>query len=218
MNSTEARGTCPTGPVPLYLIADTGVCSPERLIPKVEEALEAGVRAVRLRDHRLSTRELLSLAKKFRDRTSHYDATFFVSDRLDLFWESGADGIHLPEEGLPIQDVRAHAPSAIIGKSVHSLEGALEAERAGADFITFSPIFETPSKMGILKPRGLSGLQDVCQRVKIPVLGLGGISPANAKHVLNAGASGVAVIRSILNESSIKNAVADFKNEMRDLL
>jgi len=198
----------------LYLIADTQV---ENLVSKVEEALAAGITAVRLRDHHSTVRETLSLARKLRDATDRVGAAFFVTDRLDLMWTTTADGIHVPEEGAPVKTLRPHIPHRLIGKSVHTLEGAVQAEKDGADFITYSPIFETPSKKGILEPRGLNALRDVCEVISIPVFALGGMTPERAKLALEAGAYGVALIRAVLEAPSIRDAVSEFRSILGEL-
>jgi thiamine-phosphate pyrophosphorylase len=118
-----------------------------------------------------------------------------VNERLDVALAGGAEGVHLPSDSLPLSAVRARAGEApVVGISCH---GAEEVERAAADgatYVLLGPIFETPSKPGA-KPLGLSVLQEVCRRFRLPVFALGGVHLTNAEDCIRAGAAGVAAIR-----------------------
>src|SRR5262249_2361711 len=116
-----------------------------------------------------------------------------INDRLDIALAAGIDGVHLPGDGLPARRVRPLV--RLLGVSTHMLEEAIEAERAGADFIVFGPIFDTPGKC----PVGLEPLRMVTSQLKIPVLGIGGVTAENSRDVLDAGAAGIAGIRLFQN-------------------
>lgn len=104
-------------------------------------------------------------------------------------------GLHLPETGLPVVEARRIVgSSALIGRSVHGVDGAREAERAGADFLTFGPIYETESKRQYGPPAGIARLVDACAAVSIPVFALGGITLERVEECLAAGAHGIAGI------------------------
>lgn len=201
----------------LYLITDRKICVFDTFLKKIELALEAGVKAIQLRKKNLPARELLTWGKELRKLTQKNHAKLFINDRLDVALSCNADGIHCPEEGLIPQDARRFLNGKLVGKSVHSLEKALEAENSGADFISFSPIFQTPSKNGILEPKGLKELDRVASALKIPVFALGGITPENASSCLEAGAFGVAVIRAILEANDIRKTVLKFKKALGTL-
>ncbi len=199
----------------LYLITDRKAIPDQTLV--LEEALNSGVKAVQLREKDLSGRELLHLGKKIRSLTRNHQAQFFFNERLDLALSTEADGIHCPEEGLPVAQIRERFPKVAIGKSVHSLRKALEAEKDGADFVTFSPIFSTPSKEGILEPQGLEQLALVASSLKIPVFALGGITPERAKECVKHGAHGVAVISAILKSNDVPRTVSQFEEALGGL-
>ena len=152
-------------------------------------AIANGVEMIQVREKDLPARELLDVVCKVRDLAAGTRTRILVNDRLDIALAAAIDGVHLPADGLPPERVRPLVK--ILGVSTHTLEEALDAERAGADFIVFGPIFETPGKTAI----GLEPLSDVASRVKIPILAIGGITAANSQQVLNAGASGIAGIR-----------------------
>jgi thiamine-phosphate diphosphorylase len=115
---------------------------------------------------------------------------------------------------MPSSYVRKFAPEMVTGKSIHSLPDALAAEKQGYDYIIFGPVFRTASKVKYGKPLGLNKLRAVCEKTRIPVLAVGGITPRRAAHCIEAGASGVAVISAILKSRNIKKKVSDFRKAM----
>jgi thiamine-phosphate pyrophosphorylase len=144
---------------------------------------------IQVREKDLSGMELFDLVCRVRDLASGTRTRVLVNDRLDIAVAAHVDGIHLPSNGLPATRVRPFVNR--LGISVHTLAEALAAEVAGADFIVFGPVFETPGKHAV----GVEPLRTVAAAVKIPVLAIGGITLKNAPTVLSAGASGIAGIR-----------------------
>lgn len=201
----------------IYLITDRHQLPPGvSLASAVESALKAGVRAVQLREKDLPTRPLLALAYDLKRLTAYYGALFFINDRADIALCVGADGVHLGHASMPVEAVRRITKEGMmIGVSTHSPEEALAAEREGADFITFGPVFMTPSKIRYGKPVGLQALRDVCAAAKISVFAIGGIRPPEAAEVCRAGASGVAVISGILAAPDIALAIESYDEEIR---
>ncbi|WP_457644309.1 thiamine phosphate synthase [Persephonella sp.] len=159
---------------------------------QIKRMLEAGIRLFQLREKDLPSYELFEYAVKMEKLLKGYDAFFTVNERVDIAVLTGAVGVHLPEKSIPVDVVKHKFPDLIIGKSCHSLESALNAEREGADYIFFSPIFKTPGKG---RPVGLEELRKVVRKVKIPVYALGGITEDRIPDVLDTGAYGVAGIR-----------------------
>ncbi len=148
---------------------------------------------VQLREKELSGLEYYQLAKRVRELTQNYDAMLFINDRVDIALAVNADGVHLPEKGLPPSVVKKIAPELLVGYSAHSLEQALCAQEEGADFITLSPIFKTQSHPEV-EPIGLGLLKEVSQRLSIPVYALGGITWDRIKLCYKNGAYGIAGI------------------------
>lgn len=151
-------------------------------------------------------------------KTRETGARIVVNDRLDVAVAVGADGVHVGEKSLPAATLsdwrRAYGGGDfLIGVSCHSLEGARTAERDGADYIFFGPVFSTPSKAGFGPPQGLNRLREVCRALHIPVLAIGGITEENARSCIVAGAAGIAAIR-MFQES--KN-LADLVNQLRGI-
>lgn len=188
----------------VYLITDCQQFPPNRQLEVVEAALQGGIRDLQLREKQLPLADLFSLAMVLRQLTEKYGARLYINGRLDIALMVDADGVHLPEDGLPPNEVKARYPHLLVGVSTHSLASARQAEKDGADFVTFSPIFETPSKQEYGPPQGLNNLREVCEAVNIPVLALGGINLERIQTVQEHGAHGVALIRGIWNSSNIE--------------
>jgi thiamine-phosphate pyrophosphorylase len=168
------------------------------LVEVVEAALKGGVRLVQLREKDLPTRDLVALATDLRTITKRYDAALLINDRIDVAIAVGADGVHLPASSFSVEDARnLLGPNRIIGVSTHSPEEAAAAGRAGADFVVFGPVFETPSKQAYGPPVGLDRLSETVRATSLPVLAIGGVTVERVEEILTCGAGGVAVIRSI---------------------
>ena len=198
----------------VYLISDRKLLSAHHLLfSAVEDALRSGVRAIQLREKDLSVREVLGMAYRMRELTRKYRARFFINDRVDIALCTEADGVHLGQSGIPVSAVRNMVKEGfLIGVSTHSMEEAISAEKEGADFVTFGPLFETPSKRVYGAPLGAEALREVRKRVSIPLFGIGGIKHGNVREVLQSGAFGVALISGILGEADIKGATERYLN------
>lgn len=161
-------------------------------------AAGAGVDWIQIREKDLGGRALFDLVSAVVAQAA--PARILVNDRLDVALAAGAAGVHLGGEGLPVGPVRgwcgAGAPKGfLVGKSCHSLEEARLAEREGADYVFFGPVFATPSKLAFGPPQGIERLGEVCRALRIRVVAIGGITPKNACECVHAGAGGVAAIR-----------------------
>jgi thiamine-phosphate pyrophosphorylase len=183
----------------LYLVTDRTQTGGRDLLWILEQALQAGVGAVQLREKDLSGRELLILAEKAKKLCERYHAGLFINDRIDIALEVDAEGVQLGTSSLPIEAARRLiGKEKLIGVSTHSLSEAEAAEQAGADFILFGPIYLTPSKAVYGKPQGLDPLRNVVEKISLPVYAIGGINEENAAEVKETGISGVALISAVL--------------------
>jgi thiamine-phosphate pyrophosphorylase len=178
----------------------------EKLLKK---AVECGVRCIQLREKDLNAFELLSLSKGI--RKSNTLSKLIINDRLDIALLSGADGVHASSYGINAKDIKRFGAKLISGKSVHSAEDAKKAEDEGFDYVLFGPVFKTPGKGKFGNPKGLDELRRVSAGVKIPVLAVGGITPLRAKRCIDAGAYGVAAIRSFMKAGNIKKTIMEFR-------
>jgi len=159
--------------------------------------LTAGLPAVQLREKDLAGRPLLALAEALRTLTARYGARLFVNDRVDVAVAVGADGVHLGGGAIPIDVARGLLPAgALVGASTHA---AHEVAASTADFVFFGPVYATPAKAGYGAPQGEERFTAAVRRAAMPVLAIGGVTPATVTALRRAGAHGVAVIRAILS-------------------
>jgi thiamine-phosphate pyrophosphorylase len=180
----------------LCLVTDRRRLGEASLEDVVAQAVKGGVNLVQLREKDLPTGELLDLAMRLREVTRGH-AILIINDRLDVAMAAGADGVHLPENGLPVGIARwLLGQHTLIGRSVHSKEAAIEAEQAGADYVQLGTIYTTESKPDA-KPAGVDLVRKVSAAVAIPVLAVGGVRAENAAKVIEAGAFGASVISAI---------------------
>lgn len=184
----------------LYLITDRKQLPPgRRLVETVAAALEGGVRAVQLREKDLCAAELYPLARELRELTARHGARLLINDRLDVALAVEADGVHLGEHSLPVPVARKIlGPDSLIGVSTHRCEEVAGAQRDGADFVTFGPIYFTPSKAAYGEPVGLGRLHEACTATTFPVFALGGISLEETAELRAAGCHRIALISAIL--------------------
>jgi thiamine-phosphate diphosphorylase len=164
------------------------------LVLQVERALAAGVDFVQLRLRNRPAREVEALAKRLVDLSPRAGNRILVNGRLDAALSSGAAGVHLPADGLPVAAVRRAAPPGfVVSRSTHSREAVERAFDEGASFVVFGPIFPTPSKPG--HPGvGLEVLEKVVSSVPIPVYALGGVTPERVPQIADTGVHGIAGI------------------------
>ena len=205
----------PKLPLPcLCLVTDRGRTASGDIVNTARAAVDGGVGMVQLREKDCPAGELLSLARELR-RVTDGRALLMVNDRVDIALLSGADGVQLGEDGLDVASARRLVGSGmLIGRSVHSVKGAVEAESSGADFLVLGTIFETASHPGA-DTGGLDLVRDVTGRVRIPVIGIGGISGSNVAGLLESGASGAAVISAISMARDPKAASSQLSKTMR---
>lgn len=182
----------------IYLITDRKAAPHGAFLGTIRAALSGGIRLVQLREKDLSGRELLILAKEVRALANGYGARLLINDRADIALLSGADGVHLTSGSYAPSWARGLlGPGKLIGVSTHSLEEARRAEAGGADFVTFGPVFHTPSKAAYGEPVGTGPLKETAAALSIPVYALGGIKKENMREAIGAGAR-VAVISAIM--------------------
>lgn len=201
----------------LYVITDRRIQKRPN-VEVVEEAIAGGASVIQLREKDLSTREFLEEALLLRECTKRHGVLFIVNDRVDIALASGADGVHLGPEDMPLVHARRIAPHLIIGYSCDTKEEAQAAERLGADYLGVGTVFPTTTKRDAGPPIGLERLREIVSSVRIPVVAIGGITPENVESVLAAGVDGVAVVSAIVGASSVREAAALFRKKIDDFL
>ncbi len=206
------------GPLPyptLCLVTEMGPEGEEALLAKVAAAVEGGVDIVQLRAKKLPAGRLLDLGLSIKQRIKG-NAKLFVNDRVDVALALGADGVQLGEDAMPVEAVhRISGHKLLVGRSVHSIDGAIEAESQGADFLVIGAVFATGSKPE-LEPAGPEILREISNVTKIPFLAIGGVNTANVAQILEYGAHGAAVISAILASPDATQATQCLKQAMKD--
>jgi thiamine-phosphate diphosphorylase len=171
-----------------------------------QAVLRAGVGWVQYRDKNASRRKVYEEAIKLKDLAGKHNAVFIVNDYSDIALAVDADGVHLGQDDLPVKEARKILGNGkIIGVSTHCIEQALEAEQAGADYLGFGPVFHTSTK-DAGSPRGIDLLEEIKNKVSIPVVAIGGINFENIHSVLETGVDAVAVASAILKGDIEENA------------
>ncbi|RZV06334.1 thiamine-phosphate diphosphorylase [Natrinema hispanicum] len=184
-----------------YLVTQESLSDGKRTVEVVEAAIDGGVDVVQLREKDTDARWRYELGRKLRERTAEAGVALLVNDRVDIAQAIDADGVHLGQSDLPVAVARELLGSeAVIGCSTSTVEEAIEAEAAGADYLGVGAIYGTDSKKDVPKEKNGTGLEHVSEiaaAVSIPVIGIGGVTASNAPPVLEAGATGVAMISEI---------------------
>lgn len=197
----------------LYAVTDIKAEDSEA-IERVEAAYRGGVDIVQLRSKVLSDAALIRLGLVIRKIAGRSRKLFFINDRVDLAIVTGADGVHLGQEDVPVGVARKLARQAghklWVGKSTHSLKQALAAVREGADYIGVGPVFATPTKPDA-KSVGLRFVKQAAMKIRIPWVAIGGINLGNIRSVASAGASRVAVVRAVFAAKNSENAARELK-------
>ena len=192
----------------LYVIIDTQALRGRGEIEVARQAIRGGARIIQLRDKLRPKGMLVPLARELKKvcAESESNVLFIVNDYLDLAIASGADGLHIGQEDLPLATARKMLPGdKILGCSSATLEEALKAEKEGADYIAVGSIYSTPSKPGT-RLAGIETLRQVKKKVSVPVVAIGGINEDNIDEVINTGADAVAVISAVLGADGVKEA------------
>jgi hydroxymethylpyrimidine kinase/phosphomethylpyrimidine kinase/thiamine-phosphate diphosphorylase len=191
----------------VYLITDQG----DDLVARVRAALAGGISVVQYRPKGKGREACLTEGAELCQLCRGFGATFIVNDDMELARDLEADGVHLGQDDGSIAAARELlGPGRIIGKSTHDLDEALRAEQEGADYIGFGAMYPTESKCVTHMP-GTAGLAAIRDRVRLPVVAIGGITPANACRVIDAGADALAVISSVLSSPRPALAAAELK-------
>jgi thiamine-phosphate pyrophosphorylase len=193
----------------LCLVTDRNNTRGRDLVEVVAACVEAGLPAVQVREKDLSAAELAMLSRRIAALRPR--PFVIVNDRIDVALAVGADGVQRTHASLAVDELRVVADKRVrVGASVHSLEEAKAVAGQGADWIFFGPVYDTPSKRAYGAPQGLAALERVTAAVDVPVVAIGGITPARVADVLRAGADGVAVISAILTANDVAAATREF--------
>ena len=193
----------------LYLVTDSTLARGRSLDTVVHAAVQGGVSCVQLREKQLNTRDFVALAQSLKQVLAPQRIPLVINDRIDVALACGADGVHLGQSDMPVDDARRLLPPEVfIGWSVETLQDVQRARQLPLDYLGVSPVFATPTKTDTSRPWGLDGLSAVREATDLPLVAIGGIHHGNARQVLQAGADGLAVVSAICASDDPRQAAA----------
>jgi len=196
----------------LYLVTDSALAMGRPLLDVVCAAIDGGVTCVQVREKDVPSRVYVSQLLSVRPLLRERGIPLFVNDRVDVALAVEADGIHLGQTDLPLSMARGVAAGRLlIGVSCESVQDAVDAERGGADYVSVSPVFATPTKTDTAPALGLDGVRAVRRAVRVPVAAIGGINATNAADVIRAGADGICVVSAIVSALDPRAAAASLR-------
>lgn len=195
----------------LYAVTDRAWTGKQTLYEQVESGLKGGVTCVQLREKELSGSEFLAEALALKRLCQTYKVPFLINDNVEIALQCGADGVHVGQEDMTVQEVRRRVgEDMMIGVSVHSVAEALQAAQNGADYLGVGAMFSTSTKADASLVT-MEILTDICQAVDLPVVAIGGIGRRNLLRLSGSGVDGVALVSAIFS-------AGDIEQECRDLL
>jgi len=194
----------------LLVVTDRHQTNGRPLVPLLQRVVNAVAPAIQLRERDLSARELVTLARAVQVVTASRRSQLLINDRIDVALALEGVGVHLRSNSLPVTVARQMlGTQRLLGISAHSVEEAVQAASQGADYIVLGPIYETPSKQLFGPPLGVHTLEKACRLVRIPIIGIGGVTSARAREMRRAGAFGAAVITAIFGAADVELAARE---------
>lgn len=199
----------------IYVVLDRAAACGRDLTELLTAVVAGGCRMVQLREKEWPSGRLLPVARRLRDHCRAAGVTFIVNDRVDLALAVEADGVHLGQEDLPAPVARALLrPGMLVGVSTHSVAQARTAQADGADYVAVGSMYPTDTKPDF-QLVGPALVQDLRLEIRVPLIGIGGITPANTGAVIRAGADGVAVISAVCAAADPAAATRSFLEAIR---
>ncbi len=196
----------------LYLVTDQPSLQGRGLLDVVMAAVRGGVTCVQLREKALGTRDFLALAEALVQHLLPLQVPLIINDRVDIALACGAQGVHLGQSDMPVDQARRLLPPEVfIGWSVETADDVASAAHLPVDYLGVSPVFATPTKTDTLAPWGLDGLARVRSSTALPLVAIGGINANNARKVMQAGADGLAVVSAICAAPDPQQAAAQLR-------
>ncbi len=194
----------------LYVITGENFHPGRDLVQVMEQAIVGGADIVQFRDKTGARTERLRKAQALRELTRRYAVPFIVNDDVELALEVDADGVHLGQGDLSLEEARRKVGNRIIGISTHAIEEALLAQKQGADYIGVGPIYATQTKADVVAPVGLDYIRAVSQQITIPFVAIGGIKLGNVDEVIQAGATRVCAISELVGSDDVADVCRSF--------
>ncbi len=195
----------------LYAVTDRHWVGTQTLVQQVEDALKGGVTCVQLREKNLDFDSFLKEAVELKKICSAYHVPLLINDNIEIALQSGADGVHVGQNDMPVEDVRRIlGEDKIIGVTAKTVEQALTAQKNGADYLGSGAMFASSTKTDAIRI-DYKTFREICQAVAIPVVAIGGITKENVSQISGLGMDGIAVITAIFSAPDIQQACRELR-------
>lgn len=202
----------------LYLVTNRDKLTDEEFFQTVEQSLKGGVSLVQLREKTAPAREVIEIAKKLKKLCHSYNVPLLVDDRVDIALAADLDGVHLGNDDMDVADARKIlGDEKIIGSTAKSLDWAIAEEKKGADYLGVGAIFETKTHVKT-KRTSVETLREINDNISIPTVAIGGLNYENIDILKNSGASGVSVVRAIMDSKNPYEDSKKLKEKIEDIL
>ena len=195
----------------LYAVTDRHWLNGRTLVQQVEEALKGGVTCVQLREKNLDFDSFLKEAVELKKICSAYHVPLLINDNIEIALKSGADGVHIGQNDMPVEQARKLlGEDKIIGVTAKTVQQALDAQNHGADYLGSGAMFASSTKTDAIRI-DYQTFKEICQAVQIPVVAIGGITKENILQITGLGMDGVAVITGIFSAENIQQACQELR-------
>ena len=202
----------------LYAVSDRSWVGNQTLYERIEDALKGGITCLQLREKNLSFDEFVKEAIIVKEICRRYNVPLIINDNAEVARKSGADGVHVGIEDAPIRELRRKFPdNFIIGATAKTVKQAMDAEKAGADYIGVGAVFPSPTKKNAIRITS-EQLKEICSKVSIPAVAIGGINLDNMSELTGGGMDGIAVVSAIFASEDIQKTTAMLKEKAKALI
>ena len=199
----------------LYAVTDRAWVGKRTLLEQIEDALIGGATIIQLREKKLDEGSFIEEAIQVRELCHKYNVPLIINDNVEVALKSGADGVHVGIEDVPVAEIRKRVSSDfIIGATCKTVEQAKIAEAAGADYMGVGAVFPSPTKTNAVRITN-GQLCEIVSSVSIPAVAIGGISYDNVCEIKGSSVSGVAVVSAIFGAEDIEKATALLKERVK---
>lgn len=202
----------------LYAVSDRSWVGNQTLYEQIEDALKGGITCLQLREKNLSFDEFVKEAIIVKEICRRYNVPLIINDNAEVARKSGADGVHVGIEDAPVDELRRKFPdNFIIGATAKTVKQAMDAEKAGADYIGVGAVFPSPTKKNAIRITS-EQLKEICSKVSIPAVAIGGINLDNMSELTGGGMDGIAVVSAIFASEDIQKTTAMLKEKAKALI
>lgn len=202
----------------LYAVTDRAWVGKQSLYEQIEEAIYGGVTIVQLREKNMTEESFLEEAIQIRELCHAHQIPLIINDHVDIALRSGADGVHVGIEDVPVEEIRRKVgKDFIIGATAKTVEQAIAAQQAGADYLGVGAVFPSSTKKNAIRITQ-EQLKEITSSVAIPTVAIGGITLENMEELRGGGMDGVAVVSEIFAAEDIRNTTKKLKRKIEDMI